>query len=732
MTPPILRIAVPSPLYRLFDYLPPDGPHPEPRPGQRVRVPFGKGACVGVLVEVAQESAVPADRLRPAQAILDEAPLLPPELMNLLAWSCSYYHHPPGEVYTTALPVMLREGREASRRGELRWRLTDPGRLVDLATLKRAPKQGHLLAMLAQGERTTTELAAIVEQPLPVLRRLAEKGWVASEEQPCLSVPAASGTEMPPQLNSAQHAAVAALRAAAGRFKPFLLDGVTGSGKTEVYLQAIAPIIAAGQQVLVLVPEIGLTPQLVERFRRRFAVPMALLHSGLSDSERQCAWLMARDGHAPLVIGTRSALFTPLKHPGLIIVDEEHDISFKQQEGFRYSARDMAIVFARQLDIPIVLGSATPSLESLHNAQAGRYQLLRLPERAGSASHPVMRLLDVRQQPMQEGISEPLALLMRRHLEKGGQVLLFLNRRGYSPALICHDCGHVAECPRCDARLTYHSGQQRLRCHHCGTERPVPRQCPKCGSADLRPLGQGTERIEEGLKSRFPGVGLVRIDRDTTSRKGAMEALLQEVHGGEARILIGTQMLAKGHHFPEVTLVGILDADQGLFSADFRASERMAQLILQVAGRAGRANRPGEVVIQTHVPDHPLLRTLVESDYHAFAQAALVEREQAAFPPFSHLALLRAEAVDSAAPLAFLGAARHLAEGQAVAGVQLLGPVPAPMERRAGRTRAQLLVQSHARAALHRLLELWITQLEGLKEGRKVRWSLDVDPVELY
>jgi primosomal protein N' (replication factor Y) len=732
MTSPILRIAVPSPLHRLFDYLPPRNPHPAPLAGQRVRVPFGKGECVGILVEVAAESEVPLERLRPATAILDTEPLLPAELMRLLTWSSSYYHHPPGEVYASALPVTLREGGQPNRRGEIRWRLTEAGQGIEPASLNRAPKQGRMLAMLAQHELTTAQLSKAIEQPLPILRRLEEKGWVAGEEQPCLGSPAGAAAEQQPELNGAQGDAVMAIHEAAGSFQALLLDGVTGSGKTEVYLQAIAPLIAAGQQVLVLVPEIGLTPQLVERFRRRFPVPLALLHSGLSDGERQCAWLMAREGTALLVIGTRSALFTPLKHPGLIIVDEEHDTSFKQQEGFRYSARDMAIVRARQLGIPIVLGSATPSLESLHNAQAGRYRLLRLPERAGSALHPQMRLLDVRQLPMQEGLSEPLVMLMRRHLEKGGQVLLFLNRRGYAPALICHDCGHVAECPRCDARLTYHSGQRRLRCHHCGTERPVPRQCPKCGSADLRPLGQGTERIEEGLKARFPGVGMVRIDRDTTSRKGAMEALLQEVHAGDARILIGTQMLAKGHHFPEVTLVGILDADQGLFSADFRASERMAQLILQVAGRAGRADRPGEVVIQTHAPDHPLLRTLVEADYHTFAQAALIEREQVFFPPFSYLALLRAEAVDSAAPLAFLEAARQLAEGIGVPNVQLMGPVPAPMERRAGRTRAQLLLQSPSRAGLHHLLEMWVTQLEQLKEGRKVRWSLDVDPVELY
>lgn len=734
MSPPILRIAVPSPLSRLFDYLPPEGEQPLPQPGQRVRVPFGRSEAVGILVEQVPTSSVPTEKLRPALAILDAEPLLPSELMKLLAWSCSYYHHPPGEVYISALPIALRQGQAPTRHGTMRWSLSDSGRLIDPASLSRAPKQAELLIQLALSEEglDSEQLSALIDQPLPVLRRLAAKGWVESKQQPYLTYSPALPAASHPKLNAPQQEAVTAIQAASGRFQPFLLDGVTGSGKTEVYLQAIEPHINEGRQVLVLVPEIGLTPQLVERFRHRFNTPLALLHSGLNNSERLCAWLAARDGVAPIVIGTRSAIFTPLKNPGLIIVDEEHDTSFKQQEGFRYSARDLAIVRAQQLAIPIVLGSATPSLESLHNARAGRYHLLRLPERAGSASHPRMRLLDVRQQPMQDGVSEPLAQLMRHHLKEGGQVLLFLNRRGYAPTLICHDCGYVAECPRCDARLTYHGSQQRLRCHHCGTERPVPRQCPNCGSADLRPLGQGTERIEAGLKARFPDTGLVRIDRDTTSRKGAMETLLQEVHTGDARILIGTQMLAKGHHFPNVTLVAILDADQGLFSADFRASERMAQLILQVAGRAGRADRAGEVIIQTHAPDHPLLRALIETDYDTFAEAALIERKQALFPPFSYLALLRAEAVDKSAPLTFLELAKNMAYEHKPTEVMLLGPVPAPMERRAGRNRAQLLLQSSSRSALHRLLDTWVIQLEGAKEARKVRWSLDVDPVDLF
>jgi primosomal protein N' (replication factor Y) len=461
-------------------------------------------------------------------------------------------------------------------------------------------------------------------------------------------------------------------------------------------------------------------------------VPVVVLHSGLSNQERLNAWLWARDGKASIVIGTRSAVFTPLARPAVIILDEEHDMSFKQQEGFRYSARDVAIKRGQLEKIPVVLGSATPSLESLENCHRRRYKKLELPQRAGSAKPPEVTVLDVRKQPMQDGLSALLLNAMRRHLAAGGQVLLFLNRRGYAPTLLCHDCGWVAKCKRCDAHMTLFAGQRRLRCHHCGAERPADPACPECASTELRPVGAGTERLEESLRRQFPDTGIARIDRDTTRRKGAMQSLLDSVHDGSSRILIGTQMLAKGHHFPEVTLVGMVDVDQGLFSADFRATERMAQLIVQVAGRAGRAEKKGQVLIQTHHPEHPLLQVLLQSGYAAFAKAALEERKQANLPPFSYLALLRAEAVDSGLPLQFLQQARRLAEAQQVGGVQILGPVPAPMERRAGRFRAQLLLQAGSRAVLHRLLTPWVLQLEGDKLGRKVRWSLDVDPQEMF
>ncbi|HEV2111918.1 MAG TPA: primosomal protein N', partial [Gammaproteobacteria bacterium] len=477
--------------------------------------------------------------------------------------------------------------------------------------------------------------------------------------------------------------------------------------------------------------EINLTPQTLARFRARFG-EVAAFHSGLSESERLAVWLAARDGRAAVIVGTRSAAWLPLKHPGIFVVDEEHDASFKQQEGFRYSARDLAVVRAQRAQVPVVLGSATPSLESLHNAAQERYTHLSLPERAGNARHPEMRLLDIRTRPLTAGLSDLMLDAVRRHLGAGGQVLLFLNRRGYAPTFMCHDCGTPEQCRRCDARMTLH-GRGRLVCHHCGAERPAPPRCGHCGGSAFGAFGQGTERIEEALAELFPEAGVARVDRDSTRRKGSMERLLDEVQRGTRRLLVGTQMLAKGHDFPNVTLVGVLDADQGLFSADFRASERMAQLITQVAGRAGRAERPGEVLIQTHQPDHPLLRHLVREGYGSFAAAALEERKQALLPPYAALALLRAEAPGAEAPQAFLEAARTLLAGHpdTCPQVSLLGPAPAPMERRAGRYRAHLLLQAGQRAPLQRLLAGTLPELGALKEARRVRWSVDVDPVSL-
>lgn len=737
----ILRVAVPSPLRRLFDYrLPEQSPGSHSAPGMRVEVSFGKRHCQGLVVEVADHSSFGDKQLKAASHFTDAAPILPDSMLKLMLWAAEYYQYPVGEVMLGTLPALLRQGKPARAAGEDYWQLSEEGRCVDAMSLKRAPRQQALLELLKGHEAGLPAAAvdAVQDNWRPTMRTLIQKGWVELQTRSSL-VPLCEHTpDTPPALNPAQSVAVDAVRAKLGEFSVSLLDGVTGSGKTEVYLSLIEEVLARGQQTLVLVPEIGLTPQLITRFQQRFPVPIAVLHSGLTDNERLSAWLAAGNGEAPIVIGTRSAVFTPLAKPGLIILDEEHDISFKQQEGFRYSARDVAVKRAQLEKVPVLLGSATPSLESLHNARQGRYQLLLLPERAGCANHPSISVLDVCKQPMSHGLSAALLNAMRRHLDAGGQVMLFLNRRGYAPALLCHDCGWVAPCRRCDSSMTLftekftHHGRQRLRCHHCGSERPVETQCPKCQSSELSPVGAGTERLEETLQKQFADVGIARIDRDTTRRKGALQSLLDSVHDGTSRILVGTQMLAKGHHFPDVTLVGIVDVDQGLFSADFRAPERMAQLIVQVAGRAGRADKPGQVLIQTHHPEHPLLRVLLEQDYGAFANAALEERQLAQLPPFRFLALLRAEAVDGRLPMQFLEQARALAEPLNTGQVQILGPIPAPMERRAGRIRAQLLLQAPSRAGLHRLLTPWLQQLENDKAGRKVRWSIDVDPQETF
>ena len=737
----ILRIAVPSPLHCCFDYLPPaEYKLATLTPGIRVRVPFGKTKTIGILVEVVTHTVVESSRLKAALEILDEQPLLSASLVQLAQWASGYYHYPLGEVFASMLPTLLRSGKTPEIKSLRRWVLTSQSAAIALETLTRAPRQAALMRLLISHPDglSSAQLSQHTDNWQGTLRALVNKGWVKSEKSgnETQGVELANQTNTAPReqcliLNTPQQEAVTAVCNSLGNFQAFLLDGVTGSGKTEVYLQIIEKVLTRDLQVLVLVPEIGLTPQLIERFQRRFNLPLAILHSGMSDRERLSAWVMSRGGQAPIIIGTRSAVFTPMHSPGLIIIDEEHDTSFKQQDGFRYSARDVAVMRAHQANVPIILGSATPSLESLHNVNRGRYQSLKLPERAGGAVRPSIETLDVRHQPMDDNLSQPLLTLITRHLAQQNQVLLFLNRRGYAPTLLCHDCGWVAECRRCDAHLTLHHGSFLLQCHHCGTQRPLDKYCPTCKSTDLRALGHGTERIEQALKIKFPDTLITRIDRDSTRRKGSLQTMLDSVHSGASQILLGTQMLAKGHHFPDVTLVGILDTDQGLFSADFRASERMAQLILQVAGRAGRAEKPGQVVLQTHHPDHPLLQLLLTQGYHRFADAALEERRDAGLPPYSTLALLRAEASHRDHPQQFLNQARDTAQAFNVAGVDLLGPVPAPMEKRAGHYRAHLLIQATRRGNLHHLLDVWLPGLAKIPGQRKVRWALDVDPTEM-
>ena len=726
----ILRIAVPSPLQRSFDYLQPTDADPAAlQPGIRLRIPFGRRTVIGVLLAVGNKSDIDAHKLKRALQVLDETAVVSPDVMAMVQWASDYYHYPIGEAFSAALPALLRRGQQPQAADNTAWRITPAGQAIDTRTLSRAARQARVMALLGSHPQGVHRSA--IDVPASVLHALADKGWI---ETCTLDEPHGEHRVVPSvhTLNPAQRQAVDAILGQLDSFTPFLLAGVTGSGKTEVYLELIETTLARQQQALVLVPEIGLTPQLLARFQRRFQVPLALLHSGLTDHERLAAWRLARSGEAPIIIGTRSAIFTPVARPGLIVVDEEHDASLKQQDGFRYSARDLAVWRARQLNIPVVLGSATPSLESLLNVEQGRYRQLDLPERTGVAVQPTYRVLDVRKQPLEDGLSRPLLQRIREHLDAGDQVLLFLNRRGFAPTLMCYDCDWVAECKRCDARMTWHQHDQLLHCHHCGSQRPVDSVCPECQGSDLHPQGQGTERVEQALAAHFPDVKRVRIDRDTTRRKGELDRLLQQARGGEGRLLLGTQMLAKGHHFPNVTLVGILDADHGLFSTDFRASERMAQLIVQVAGRAGRHERPGEVIIQTCHPDHPLLQLLINQGYPAFARAALAERREARMPPTTAMVLLRAEAPAADIAMGFLEAVAARISASGNRAVEVWGPVPATMERRAGRYRAQLVLQSEQRGELQRLLGSLVRQLETTKEARRVRWSVDVDPVDTY
>ena len=736
----LLRIAVDTPLRRTFDYLPPHEGE-VPAPGSRLRVPFGNRLVIGVVVSIESQSDVPEDKLKRISEVIDAHPVFDDALLKLLCWAGDYYHHPLGEVIATALPKLAREGASLTARREV-WAATAAGREAHRAgEPTRAPKQRRLLQRLVAAPQTVDADTLTAELPgwRDAARALATRGWASAAEAPAPSAAIVSNAAAAvlPTLSDEQAQAVERIsHADPATFHAWLLHGITGSGKTEIYLRLAADTLARGRRVLVLVPEIGLTPQLVGRFAARFPdVPYAVLHSGLTDRERLAAWRAAHDGSARLVLGTRSAVFAPLPDLGLLIVDEEHDPSFKQQEGgFRYSARDLAVVRAQMLGVPIVLGSATPSLETLHNATLGRYTRLTLSRRAAAARPPVLRLLDLRAERVHAGLSTTAVTTMQQHLADGGQILVYINRRGYAPTLACTACGWIAPCQACDARMTVYRNAARLRCHHCGADRDLPRQCPTCGYA-VKTVGQGTERVEETLGETFPGVSIARLDRDVVRHSDELEAVMTRVASGAARILVGTQMVAKGHDFPAVTLAVVLNADQGLFNTDFRAAERLAQTIVQVAGRAGRGERGGLVLIQTEYPEHPLLTSLLDGGYDAFAKTALEERRAAGWPPFARLAALRASALQAAHAIAFLEAARAIAAESMRRGeapVRLLGPAPAAMARRADRHHAQLLIESTERSALHRFLAAWLPQIETLPAARRVRYALDVDPLELF
>lgn len=732
MRPTIARVALPVPLDKSFDYLIADGVCPVV--GGRVSVPFGRQTLVGIVIALVSESDFPLHQLKSLHAVLDTQPLWPETLYGLLQWCSQYYHYPLGETLANAMPSALRKGKAAQFAVTKEWRLTEQGRNQLLQGFGRAIKQAKVMQLLQAGPVShQTMLDEAVSSS--TLNTLLDKEWIEVLEQARQIVPWPSDVEArvdKPKLNPEQAIAIATVNSQPG-FGCYLLQGVTGSGKTEVYLNLIKPVLEQGKQALVLVPEIGLTPQTIQRFRQRFTVPVVVIHSGLNDTERLNAWLAARDKAAGIIIGTRSALLTPFADLGIIIVDEEHDTSYKQQDSLRYHARDVAVMRANLEQVAIVLGSATPALETLHNALSGKYYHLQLTERAGHAVPTKNRVLDIKGEYLESGLSAPLIAEMRRHLQQGNQVLLFLNRRGFSPALMCHECGWIADCQRCDAYYTYHQHSNEVRCHHCGSQRPVIQHCQSCGSHQLVTVGVGTEQLEQQLAQLFSDYRTIRIDRDSTRRKGSLEAALTAIHNNQYQILIGTQMLAKGHHFPNVTLVALLDVDGSLYSSDFRAPERLAQLFIQVAGRAGRASKPGEVVLQTHHPEHSLLQALLHKGYDHFARTALAERHVAQLPPYTYLTLFRAEANQSSVVETFLRQVRQTLQVHPLfdQACVVLGPTPAPLAKRAGKHRWQLLLQTPSRSTMQAILTSSKTAIQLLPLANKVRWSLDIEPQDL-
>jgi len=730
--PLIVRVAVLSPLRRSFDYLLPDElAKSPPQPGCRVSVPFGRRTVIGLVIELAESSDFDLDKLKPVDAIVDADPLLPKSLFKLFNWAANYYHHPIGDALFTALPVLLRTGRPLPEPRLTRlWQATKTG-IENGHELLRGAKQRALLDELA-ADPLRIENDLLKRYSRATLNSLLEKQvaeivFIGPQE-----IDVENLLRQPPlTLNPSQQQAMDAIDCHG--FNSWLLDGVTGSGKTEIYLQCIEKIIRYGRQALVLIPEISLTPQTEKRFRDRFNAPLVMLHSGLTDQERLESWAQAARGEAAIVLGTRSAVFTPLKRPGIIILDEEHDQSYKQQDGFRYSARDLAVIRAKQETIPIILGSATPSLESLNNCATGRYRHLLLRARAGEAVQPHWRMVDLRAEQVECGIATSTLSAIREAVAQNQQVLVFLNRRGFAPAMLCHDCGFAVDCPNCDTRLTVHRRHQRLLCHHCNYSRRLPQCCPNCQSQRMVAAGDGTERSEGFLQSCFPDTPVLRIDRDTTRKKNAMQEMFDAVDSGEPCVLIGTQMLAKGHHFANISLVAVLDADSGLFSADFRAHERLGQLLVQVAGRSGRGKIAGSVILQTHQPDHPLLDVLIKQGYSHFANLLSEQRQLLQLPPFSQLTLIRADADRPDSAEAFLQQARQIAESiiSPSPSLSYLGPLPALMERRNSRYRYLLQISGERRSDLNYLLSHLVLQLEKLPAARQVRWGIDVDPQEL-
>jgi primosomal protein N' (replication factor Y) len=726
------RVAIQCPVDSLFDYVIEDT-GAGVKPGCRVRVPFRRREVTGLVMAVTDASTVAPGRLKAISALIDAQPLMSESTLAVMQWATRYYSAPIGEA-VAMLPRWLRDGREARLPNRSVWQVSETG-LASVGGLRGAVQNRLIETLVEAGigldgdaldERLGTGWKGAAQA-------LLKRGLVTRTQVDACPRPAPEALHEI-HLEGEQALACEAVVGALDGFSAFLLEGVTGSGKTEVFIMAARAALERGRQVLVLVPEIGLTPQTLERFRRSLPAPVVALHSGMTDKARFENWLFARSGAAGVVIGTRSAAFVEMPRLGLIVVDEEHDGSFKQQQsGMRYSARDSAVVRARTAGIPIVLASATPSLESLQNAKSGRYRHLTLTRRASGAQMPRIRIIDIDKEPsMRDGLSHTLIGAMRTHLERGEQVMVFLNRRGFAPVLVCGDCGWAARCPNCDAHRVIHKAKHELMCHHCGHREPEPNGCPSCGSVSgLFPAGEGTQRVEERLIELFPGYPLERVDRDAVPGRAALEDALDRIATGEARILLGTQMLAKGHDFQNVTLVGILGTDAQLYSADFRSIERLGQTLVQVAGRAGRGHKPGVVMVQTRFPGHHAILALTgENGYREVADLELKERAETRLPPFGHMAITLARSPRAGEALSFLRDAKAAAQ-DAGPGVEVFGPMPTLIGRMAGEYRAQLVVSSPDRASLQRFLRRWVPTVSAQRSPNGLHWVVDVDPMTM-
>ncbi|MDB4815855.1 primosomal protein N' [Gammaproteobacteria bacterium] len=733
MSSDLVEVLVPIPLMEKFSYLPPKNNTSLLKQGSRVLIPFGKRTLVGVVWSFSKKDSTDKRKYRHIVEVLDEAPLLDAHSINLAEWASRYYHYPLGEIIAYFFPPSIRKGKEAKFRESKYLELTSKGSFLQSEDLARAPIQQKLLALLKEKKEITLKSAQAFGISTTAINSLIEKGYINRFSRELSPYKKLENKKLLPskKLNPEQKEAVKAINSAQGKNIIFLLDGITGSGKTEVYLQAIQEVVNQGKQALILIPEIGLAPQAEERFKEYFGDRVMSFHSAKNDREKVDAWLGASRGLVDIIIGTRSSVFLPMKNLGIIIVDEEHDLSFKQMDKFRYSARDMALYRAKLEKVPVVLASATPSLETLKNAEEDKYKVLKLSKRATGASLPTFQAVDLRGKELNEGLSKELLEATHLELSKGNQVLIFLNRRGYAPSMICKVCGWISNCDRCDALMTVHKNPFKLHCHHCEAQKTYPNKCQSCDSNDFLTYGFGTERIEEFLQGHFPEAMTLRIDSDSTRKKETLNEYFNEIRKGKPMILLGTQLLAKGHHFPDVTLVGIIDADSGLFSADFRGSERVAQLMTQVSGRAGRDKKPGRVILQSYCPDHPQIEEIITGSYEGFAKKLLEERKSSKIPPFTFQAKIFAESPKSLVSRDFILNLLNRAnvDEKVKANVRLVGPLPSVMEKKSGVYRWELSIFSASRSNLHKFLDVMQSRLYDAKASKQVRWAIDVDPL---